>query len=338
MKRGRHAFTWIALLAGLALFAYLVKQAGVWEIIARIRALGPGLAIIILLSALRTWARALAWFQCMTTEERQVGRWAVWRARVIGDAAGHLTTAGPIIAEPVRIHALGSRLSVTARVLSLAVETLTYAFSSCVMVLAGALALLAAFALSQPLRAASWLALAAMLWLLVIAAIVVIRRWALLSILGEMARRTLHLVGFSRRWKRKVAHLRMLENHVFDFYAQRPADFLIVALCEALFHLAGVAEVWVSLYLLDYTPTLLAAFTLEATNRMINMLFSFIPARIGVDEAGTGLLAETLGFGVAAGVMLAIIRKARVLFWTGVGLLLFIASRSRKLHHAGEAQ
>jgi hypothetical protein len=46
--------------------------------------------------------------------------------------------------------------------------------------------------------------------------------------------------------------------------------------------------------------------------------------RIGVDEAGAGLLAKALGIGTAPGVALAIIRKARILIWTAVGVLFLL--------------
>jgi hypothetical protein len=55
----------------------------------------------------------------------------------------------------------------------------------------------------------------------------------------------------------------------------------------------------------------------------VNMLFSFVPARVGVDEAGSGLLTAALGMGGVSGVALAIVRKVRVLFWTAIGLAVF---------------
>ncbi|MEP7273585.1 MAG: hypothetical protein ABI882_18960, partial [Acidobacteriota bacterium] len=156
------------------------------------------------------------------------------------------------------------------------------------------------------------------------------RRWAILSAIGEWARRGLHLIGFSRRWKRQVTHLRMLENHVFQFYRERHGDFVMVTACEAAFHILGVVETWLTLRLLGFETSVGSAFILEATNRAVNMVFAFIPARVGVDEISTGLLTGALGLGVSAGVTLAIARKARVLVWTTVGLILFALRRRGK--------
>jgi hypothetical protein len=46
--------------------------------------------------------------------------------------------------------------------------------------------------------------------------------------------------------------------------------------------------------------------------------------RTGVDEAGTGMLAKVLGFTTAIGVTLAIVRKARDIFWSAVGVTLIL--------------
>src|SRR4030095_6413042 len=104
-------------------------------------------------------------------------------------------------------------------------------------------------------------------------------------------------------------HLRALEDYVFDFYARRPQDFLVVALCQAGFHLAGVAEIYATLRLIGYDLTPATAFILEGINRALNIAFIFVPALVGVDEAGTGLLTEVLGFGRPAAVGLGVFCK-----------------------------
>ena len=59
-----------------------------------------------------------------------------------------------------------------------------------------------------------------------------------------------------------------------------------------------------------------------------------------VDEAGTGMLAKVLGFTTAIGVTLAIVRKARDIFWTAVGVTLIVRRglSIRSLNKATEAQ
>jgi hypothetical protein len=56
---------------------------------------------------------------------------------------------------------------------------------------------------------------------------------------------------------------------------------------------------------------------------------------IGVDEAGTALLTNTLGLGTTAGVTLALVRKARMLVWIGLGLVFLRLSPPRSHKHDG---
>ena len=90
--------------------------------------------------------------------------------------------------------------------------------------------------------------------------------------------------------------------------------------------MAGVLEIYVTLSFISLAlaPTFLTAFILESVNRVINVVFKFIPLRMGVDEAGTGKVAGILQFTEATGVTLAIIRKGRDVFWTMIGVLLLI--------------
>ena len=54
------------------------------------------------------------------------------------------------------------------------------------------------------------------------------------------------------------------------------------------FTLFGLAEVYVVLWLLaGEPPSVLHAFILESAGRVINVLFRFVPLRVGVDENGS---------------------------------------------------
>jgi hypothetical protein len=98
---------------------------------------------------------------------------------------------------------------------------------------------------------------------------------------------------------------------------------LAVALLEVVFQAAAIAEVWVTLAFLGNTRvTLLQAFLLEYTNRVVTVVFKFVPMRVGVDELAGGAMAQVVGMASATGITLALVRKARVLCWAAVGVAL----------------
>jgi hypothetical protein len=316
----------ISALIGLALFFYVLQQTGLGEIGANLRGLGVGFLLILVISSSRYLSRTAAWLRCMPPAERRVGFWALWRARLAGEAIGDLTF-GPVVAEPLRLVALGNQISLASGVSSLAVENIAYTVSSCLMVMAGAVALLANFGLAESLRSAMLAALAAVVVAVTSAVIVINRRWNLGSGLASpLVRRLVRDEAKRRALEAKVAHLAELETYVFDFYSRRPLDFLLVTLCELAFHIAGVLEIYVTLRLLGVALTPATAFLLESVNRAINIAFIFVPALVGVDEMLTKLMTETLALGGVAGVTLAIVRKIRMFCWIGLGLI-FLAGR-----------
>src|SRR6266550_7969834 len=124
----------------------------------------------------------------------------------------------------------------------------------------------------------------------------------------------LHRRGVNEKWVEKG---RMMEDRIYGFYRHHQARFIPILLLEACFHLAGALEIYVTLSFIspDQAPTFLTAFILESVNRIITMAFKFVPLRMGVDEAGTGKVSRILLFTEVTGVTLAIVRKARDVFW-----------------------
>src|SRR5215510_14540641 len=330
MNQSSRLLAFISALIGLALFIYVIKQTGFSEIASNLRSVGAGFLLILAVSSTRYLSRAMAWLRCMNPEERRVGFWALWRARLAGEAVGDLTF-GPVVAEPMRLIALGDRLSLSSGISSLAVENIAYTVSSCLMVMAGAVALLASFGLNESMRTAACVALAVVVALVAAPVVTISRRWKVASrLLSALTGVVARDEAKRNRIEAKIDRLRELEDYVFDFYAKRPRDFFILVLCQAAFHLAGALEIYLTLRLMGLAANFGAAFTFEAVNRAINMAFIFVPALVGVDEAGTGALIKAAGFDFDQGVTLALIRKIRMFFWIGIGLIFLASARKGK--------
>ncbi len=320
MKRHSYAVAVGALVAGSVLFVYVVRRTGVHEIWLNVQTIGWGLGWLLLVSAVRPLARTLAWLHCLPPAERRVGWLRILRARLAADAMGNLTSAGPFVAEPSRVFFFGNRLSLPAASSSAALESLTYTLSCGVMLLTGALCWLLRFKLSESLQTVA-VAISAAVALAVAALLLVFKeRWAITETVSRVARRIVRRKGFDQAVDRHLYKLLEIEEYVYDFYRQRPGDFLRVMAYETIFHLAGAVEIYLTFLLLGVPTGWAAAFILEALNRLINMLFAFVPAKVGIDEAGSGWLAGLLGIGAAAGVTLALYRKLRLLLWTAAGL------------------
>jgi hypothetical protein len=306
---------------GLLLFAYFVKRAGVSVILSGIQRLGWGFLLVLAISAIRQTVRCLAWLRCFEPPHKLRFRDA-FAARVMGDALGNIVPLASVaVSEPSKAAFVTDRVPLMASLPALALENIFYSLSVAIFIFSGTVALLLAFPLKPALRYASFATLGVTLLIVPIGYLVIRRQWRLVS--GVMS--TLWRRNVRRTWMEKtIPRARNFEDRIYGFYQRNSRRFLIILLLELCFHCAGVLEIYTTLWFISdvLAPTLLTAFILESVNRVINIIFKFMPFRIGVDEAGTGMLAKAVGFTTAIGAALAIVRKARDLFWTVIGVTL----------------
>ncbi|HLM58075.1 MAG TPA: lysylphosphatidylglycerol synthase domain-containing protein [Pyrinomonadaceae bacterium] len=320
---GRVSAAWVLFaVAGLALFAYFVWKAGPAEIWANISRLGAGFLLVVLLGGMRFGVRAGAWTLCVEPPHR-LGVFEAFKAFLVGDTAGNVVPLGLVVSEPTKAAYVRERLAAEPTLGSLAVENIFYMLSVALFMLSGAGALLLSFPLPKVLRGASIGVVVGTVLFLLFALFALRRQWKFLTWALEHAGRR----GLGRKaLERRRARVAALEDRVYGFYERSRSRFLPILLLESSFHLLGVTEAYLTLSLIsDLVPTPLQAFLFESVNRVINVVFKFVPLRAGIDELGTGQLARVLAFGTAAGVTLAVVRKARMVVWMGVGVSLLVA-------------
>ena len=301
---------------GLALLVWVVHQVGVRQLEADVRQVGWGLSAIVALGGLRFVARAIAWRLCLDPPHR-LPLADAFAAVVCGDALGNLTPLGPLVGEPAKAAFVRDRVALAPAVAALAIENVLYTLSAAAMIAAGMIALLFRFTPPPALQNVGEAAIGGTILLFAIALWLLWRQPALIS-------RALGVFG-AGRFERHTSRVRQLEEQIYNFAARRRGTIPAVAAAEAAFHALGVAEVHLTLTLLYGTPPpLLTSFIFETANRLITVVFKFVPLRLGVDEAGTAVFAQVLGLGTQTGVALAIVRKVRVLFWTAAGGILLL--------------
>jgi uncharacterized membrane protein YbhN (UPF0104 family) len=307
-----------AAVCGLLLFAWTVRETGLDTILDGIRRVGAGFLAILFLSGVRFVGRAWAWTLC-TEEPHRLRIRDTFPAMLSGDALGNVTPLGLLVSEPAKAALVRHRVSLRTALAGIAVENLFYVFTVALVIVGGAVALLYSVEMPAPLRVASLIALGGTLLVML----------ATLTLVGGNVRPLTRTIGWldghaigPPALRARLHALAALEGDVYEFNRRHPMRSLQVLLLECGYHAAGVAEVWVTLALLAGPVSLSTAFLLESVNRLINVVFKVVPLRLGVDEAGTGLVSELLGLTGATGVTLAIVRKARMLVWTAVGILL----------------
>jgi hypothetical protein len=152
-------------------------------------------------------------------------------------------------------------------------------------------------------------------------------------------RRTLPVEPGAGTWRRR---LQRLHDDIVQFSTAQTARVGGALAFDLGFHVLAVVEGYVTLRWLlgDHSPTLSQAIVFEALNRVITVVFKFVPFRVGVDEAASGAFAPLLAINPATGVSLAVVRKVRILFWAAVGLAIIAAHpvrAGRGTDHRGTA-
>ena len=320
-SRGLRTASLLAALGGVILFAWSMQQAGTAAVVDGVKRVGGGIIVIIALGGVRALARTAAWRLCLDPEDR-LTLGSMLAAFLAGDAIGNVTPFGFLISEPLKIVMVRGRIAVKASVAALTLENLFYTATIVVMLVAGAAALLWSFPLPRPLQIVSVLVLIVTpLLMAIVAWIVATRRRVVSGAVEWLARRRLAASYLINR----LPDIRETGDRIFGFVERRPRAVAPLILLEASYHVAAVAEIWFALGLITgVQPPVLTAIVLEAVNRTITTAFQFVPMWLGVDEAGTSMVTSAVSLGSAAGVSLALVRKARVVTWTAIGFVLLL--------------
>lgn len=312
---------WISLVTtaiGLVLLVVLVRRAGAGAVVAGIWQVGWGFLAILVISGARILVRAAAWRLCLDpADTRSVSLARAFGAGLCAEAIGSLTPLGVLASEPAKAAWVRESLPFARAMSAVAVENVLYSISVAIVIALGTVALLLSFNLPAGVRHAGEISLL----------FVVLAFGALVAAYWLTARRRAVFSSLAERVTagRLATGIKRFEARAQDAVRLSRGRLAPIAVLETLFHLGGIAEAYITVWLLTgHAPTLLAAFVLETANRIVNVVFRFVPLRMGVDEAGSALMTNVLGLGTTAGVTLAVVRKARVLTWSAAGIGLMI--------------
>jgi putative ABC transport system permease protein len=319
-RKSSRRVMWVQLVAfafGLALLVYVVNRVGVQSIFDTLARIGLGFFLLLAISGSRHFFRAVPMYLAVPPVQRRFNLWQAFTTRLSGEAITFLTFTGPILGEATKAALLRKRVPLVTGVQALVVDNLLYNLSVALFILSGACVMLASYDLPDAAHYTLLLiATSALLTLLLVGFAASRRVMPLTWALERLAAR-----GFApRALARRRAHILELESNIYDFYRDRRRSFFLIVAFDLVAHASSVFEVYVTLRMLGFRPGFDAPYVIESLTKVINFVFGFVPATIGVYEGGTEVVLRTLGFAAATGVTLALVRKAGMIFWTAVGL------------------
>jgi glycosyltransferase 2 family protein len=112
---------------------------------------------------------------------------------------------------------------------------------------------------------------------------------------------------------------------LIDFYKTKKLNFITAFILSFASWLMGAMEFYVILYLLGLQATFLSCVAIEVGVMVFKGLGAFVPGQIGIEEYASKMMLEFVQVpGSGVWVTVSILRRARQLFWIGVGFVAFL--------------
>lgn len=334
-------------IVGLGLFAATLAKLDVGAVVGHMRALGPAALLILLPYPLLIGFDALAWSHAFARIGRTVHPGTLLRARFILKALGGSLAGGPVIAEafcPLLLHRLAA-VPAHETVVSMALRKVLVVLANGVYLALGVF--VGMHFLER--QSHSLLGMAGLEWLgLGCAAVLTLGAIgsAVLLVRGGVAER-LHALLMHvpwERWRRGVArrheHFVSAGQSLVSSLGLEHHRLVMPTLLLLGCWLLEALESWLILALLGTGISFGQALTMEATISFLRSLAFFVPAGLGVQDAG--YVAFLDAYGAAGGIDTAgafvLLKRAKEVAWIAFGYFLFARHAGGRRGESASAQ
>jgi len=302
------------LVAGIVLFAFLVRELGLSSVLDNLRLVGWGILLIIGQEILAYTANTFGWWAAFPQPRPAIPFRRLMGARMAGDAVNYTTPTASLGGEFVRTRLLRGRAPTTSLVASVAVAKLSQTIAQITFVIVGLAIVLDETPLPLAIRHGLLAGLAGFS-LLAVGLVVAQRRGMFAPLL-----RTAHRLGLPNRAPHLSRSLQRLDEEIARFHVDANGVFLLSVACFFVGWSVGVLEMYLILWFLDVPVTVHRALTIEVLSVAIDGMLFFVPAKAGTQEGGKVLIFTLLGLDPAKGLALGIVRRIRELTWAMIGL------------------
>src|ERR1700683_3261599 len=320
--RARLPLRVLGAMLGILLFIHLIHRVGPAKLLASMVALGWGLALVIAWGGVAHIIKTWAWRLPLVSGKYQVSFARMLGLRLSSEAVGQFGGLAQLLGEGLRVSLLGPTIPLSHGIASVTIDRAFFVVSAAAVSFLGLSAVLMVLPLPHKLILYAIVFACLLLGFVLLSAIAIRNRWPLLS-------RTSEFLGRIRYFKPMIDRKRVLiysvEESLLDFYHRTREAFWASLLLNLACLTAAIVEVYLILWLMGTKLTLFGAIAIEALTKLVNIAGTFNPGNIGTYEGGNMLITKMFGLTAAAGLTLALARRLRALFWTGVGILCLLA-------------
>lgn len=333
--RVRDILKYLFAACGTALFVHLILSVGPSTVWRSVQQVGWGVLALVAMGGCIFLVRSLAWRLTLGREYRHMPLPALFRVYVAAEAMGFLFFGGPAVADTTRVLMLRGTVPTIRVVSSVTLDRGLYLMASAIL-LAVTLFLLP-LGLHHGDEIPTYHYIIAIVFTVIMAAVWIAmrRRKKLISGIFLLVSKFRLFGSRTRRW---LAAAVQVEDAMFQFLnTDRPGFWSAFGLNLAA-HGLSIVEVLLALIFLGVTGSPLIALLTEGMTKIANISGAIIPGNIGAYEGANMVMLKLLGFESAVGLVLALARDVRRIFWVGTGLVLFLVSGHRRVALSGQFQ
>jgi uncharacterized membrane protein YuzA (DUF378 family) len=320
----RASLRFFAALLGLGLLGYLVFRTGPGAVWKQLQAVGWGFALVILLGGLSQLVKTWGWRQTFTCDISGLSWSRSFGTQLVSDAVGQLGVAGKLVGEGLRVSLVGSAVPLASGISACAIDGGLHIFTASFVAVLGITATLLLAPVSGTWRIHALLLAMVLIAVVILAAVAVAKGWRLM---GNAARTIGRLPQLHNWVSGKQPIIDSAEHNLLSFYHEAPSAFWASLILNLLWHGLAVLEVYIILRFMGARIAVAGAFVVEGLTKVINLVGAFNPGNLGTYEGGNMLIAKIFGVTGTAGLTLALCRRARGIFWAGVGAICMIVMK-----------
>jgi hypothetical protein len=313
-----------AALLGCGLLGYLVFRSDPGAVWKQLQAVGWGFSLVIILGGLSQLAKTYAWRRAFTCDISGLSWFRSFVAQLISDGIGQFGIAGKVVGEGTRISLLRRAVPLSNVLSAGAIDGALHIFTAVLVTVSGVSATLLLAPLSATWRVYAVLLVTVLISAVILAVVSVRNRWQLL---GRVTRAIGRLPRLHMWVSGKQPIIDSAEDNLLNFRDQAPAAFWATLTFNLVWHMLAILEVYIILRFMGAKVAMSGAFIVEALTKVLNLVGALNPGNVGTYEAGNMLIAKIFGVTGTAGLTLALCRRARTVFWAGVGAMCMIVMK-----------
>jgi len=305
---------------GLTLFFFLLARIGLPEIVRNLKIFGAAILVFIALEGVASISYAWASRYCFSPACRTLSLWTLWKITMSERAISYVTFSAGMGGDVVKWSILERHCSPAEAASAVMVYRLAYFLSKLLFCLLWAAPILIVIPLSLslkiPLLVGTFLLGVGLVGFFLVQSKGLFTA-ALEGTVGRL------LGGRAKEWIRR--HTVSFDEQMRNYHRKQSRDFWVANLILWLgFLVGGILQTWVFSVVVLRESSPVVPFVVWILGSWADMVFFFVPAGLGTKEFARVLIFEALSYSSAAGISFALVLRAEEIFWTAVGLLVYV--------------